>query len=66
MRVKSVIHENVTKDKMAQRYAVQFEHAGVVWEKFLPIFRLDEVTLKNWIQSVIDDTLARNTRWDQN
>lgn len=53
MRVKSVIKE--FQDK---RYVVQFEHVGVVWEKFLPV-QVDEITLKNWLNSVIEDTITR-------
>ena len=67
MKVKSVCKE---KDSppfdglgCAGRLAVRFEHAGVEWEKFFPL-DADEITYKRWFQSVIDDTLARNTKWD--
>ena len=66
MRVKSVTREvNHYTDYANERLIVRFEHAGMEWEKFFPL-NADEITHKKFFQSIIDDTLARNTRWDQN
>ncbi len=59
MRVKSVELENWNKDRFHQRYAIRFEHNGIEWEKFLPLYRMDELSLRNLLNSVIDDTIAR-------
>ena len=65
MRVKSVNHEKAYSDLPAPgRYAVRFEHNGVTWEKFLSD-NADDVTLKNWLNSLIEDTIARHTKWDK-
>ncbi len=65
MRVKSVTREVGHYTAYAsERLAVRFEHNGVEWEKFFPL-DADELTYKVFFQSIIDDVLARNTKWDQ-
>lgn len=55
MRVKSVYQESY---QGKPRYVIQFEHNNTRWEKFLAC-PTDDLTIKNLLNSVIEDTLAR-------
>ena len=58
MRVKSVRLEKVRLGGpdlwYKPRWAIQFEHDGTVWEKFLNQMS-DELTVKDFLNSVLED-----------
>lgn len=56
MRVKSVFKKYLGGD--VSRYEIQFEHNGVVWEKFVQL-PMDVLKIQSLLNSVIEDTIAR-------
>lgn len=49
-------------EKEYDRIVFEFEHAGVTWFKFLPR-NVDELTYKNWMNSLIDDVVIREVEY---